>query len=89
VGQSVASFYGRTLDALSSLGVPVVVERPEPYDLGDHTPFAQDTIHAAYDPVWVNRYWRVLSRVALVLEEFAAGYSGKTSPVHQASSGTC
>jgi hypothetical protein len=82
VGQSVASFYRRTLDALSSLGVHAVVDRPEPYDLGDHTPFADDTVHATYDPAWANRYWRVLSRVALVLEEFAAGYSGKTSPVH-------
>ena len=81
-GQSVASFYGLTLDALSSLDVHVVVDRPEPFDLGDHMPFADDTIHASYDPTWVNRYWRVLGQVALLLEEFAAGYSGKTSPVH-------
>jgi hypothetical protein len=81
-GQSVASFYGLTLDALSSLGVDVVVDKPEPYDLGDHMPFAEDTVHATYDPLWVNRYWRVLGQVASLLEEFAAGYSGKTSPVH-------
>ena len=45
-------------------------------------PFADDTEHATYDPLQVTRYWQVLSQVNLVLEEFAAGYSGKISPVH-------
>ncbi|MGH8906891.1 MAG: DUF5996 family protein [Egibacteraceae bacterium] len=82
VGQSVASFYQRTLAALDALGVDVAIDRPEPFDLGDATPFADDVGHAAYDPIWVTRYWRVLSQVGLVLEEFAAGFSGKVSPVH-------
>ena len=30
----------------------------------------------------MNRYWQVLSQVNLLLEEFAAGFSGKISPVH-------
>lgn len=30
----------------------------------------------------MTRYWQVLSWVNLLLEEFAARYSGKTSPVH-------
>ncbi len=81
-GQSVASFYHHTLEALRTLGVDVTIEKPEPFDLPDSTPFPYDTGHAAYDPAWVTRYWRVLSRVALILEEFAAGFSGKTSPVH-------
>jgi hypothetical protein len=80
--QSVASFYRHTLDALRTLGINVSVDRPEPFDLPDATPFAADTGHAAYDPAWVTRYWRVLSQVGLVLEEFAARFSGKTSPVH-------
>ncbi|MGH8931603.1 MAG: DUF5996 family protein [Egibacteraceae bacterium] len=81
-GQSVATFYQRTLDALDALGVRVAIDKPEPFDLADSTPFADDTEHAAYDPAWVTRYWRVLSQVALLLEEFAARFSGKTSPVH-------
>ena len=56
---------------------------PRPFDLPDAgRPFAEDTEHATYDPVWATRYWQVLSQVNLVLEEFAAGYSGKVSPVH-------
>ncbi|MER6468636.1 DUF5996 family protein [Streptomyces collinus] len=82
-GQSVASFHDATLAALAALGVRVDIAVPRPFDLPDTgRPFAEDTEHATYDPVAVNRYWRVLSQVASVLEEFAAGYSGKTSPVH-------
>lgn len=82
-GQSVASFYDQTLAALAALGVRVNIAVPRPFDLPDaDRPFAEDTEHATYDPVAANRYWRVLSQVASVLEEFAAGFSGKASPVH-------
>jgi hypothetical protein len=80
-GQSVASFHERTFEALRALGIDVTIDKPEPFDLPG-PPFAEDTGHATYDPRWAGRYWRVLSNVALVLEEFAAGFSGKTSPVH-------
>lgn len=82
IGQSVASFYERMLTVLNGLGIGIVIERPEPYDLADSTPFGQDTRHRAYDPFWVNRYWRILSEVNVILEEFAGRFSGKTSPVH-------
>ncbi|HEY6423304.1 MAG TPA: DUF5996 family protein [Pseudonocardiaceae bacterium] len=82
-GQSVASFYRNLTQALNALGVTVRVEHPHPFDLPDRDrPFAEDTEHAAYDPVWATRYWQVLSEVNLVLEEFASGFSGKISPVH-------
>jgi Family of unknown function (DUF5996) len=82
-GQSVASFYRNTLAALAALDVRVEIEVPRPFDLPDAArAFAEDSEHAAYDPVQVNRYWQVLSQVALVLEEFAARFSGKASPVH-------
>ncbi|WP_030987829.1 DUF5996 family protein [Streptomyces sp. NRRL WC-3744] len=82
-GQSVASFYDQTLATLAALGVRVDIAIPRPFDLPDaDRPFAEDTEHATYDPVAANRYWRVLSQVASVLEEFAAGFSGKASPVH-------
>ncbi|MER5572871.1 DUF5996 family protein [Streptomyces massasporeus] len=82
-GQSVASFHRAILDALAVLRVRVDIPVPHPFDLPDAPrPFAEDTEHAAYDPVQVNRYWRVLSQVALVLEESAAEFSGKVSPVH-------
>jgi hypothetical protein len=82
-GQSVASFYRQVLSGLSTVGVNVSIAYPRPFDLPDsNRPFAEDTEHAAYDPAAVTRYWVVLSQVNLLLEAFAAGYSGKTSPVH-------
>ncbi len=82
VGRSVASFYHDTFEALRAVGVDVTIDKPEPFGLPNSTPFADDTDPAAYDPRWVTRYWQVLSQVGLILEEFAAGFSGKTSPVH-------
>ncbi|MFB7664884.1 DUF5996 family protein [Kitasatospora sp. NPDC056138] len=83
LGQSVASFHRELLNALGALGVRVEIALPHPFDLPDAArPFAEDFEHASYDPAWANRYWQVLSQVALVLEEFAARYSGKVSPVH-------
>jgi uncharacterized protein DUF5996 len=82
IGQSVASYYEQTLTALADLGIGVVIERPEPYGLSDSIPFAEDTSLRVYDPFWVNRYWRILGQVNVILEEFAGRFSGKTSPVH-------
>jgi hypothetical protein len=82
-GRSVAAFHRDTVAALAALGVGVRAEHPYPYDLPDaDRPFAEDDEHRAYDPAAVTRYWQVLSQVALLLEEYAAGFSGKTSPVH-------
>lgn len=81
--QSVATFYHGLLEALAALGVTVHIEQPYPYDLPDaHRAFGDDTEHDVYSPGWVLRYWQVLSQVAEILEEFAAGYSGKVSAVH-------
>jgi hypothetical protein len=82
-GQSVASFYRDLLDALEVLGVEAHIEHPRPFDLPDSgRAFAEDNEHAAYDAAWATRYWQVLAQVNLVLEEFAARFSGKASPVH-------
>jgi Family of unknown function (DUF5996) len=82
-GHSVATFAAELTRGLESVGVHVDVPRPRPFDLPDAgRPFAEDTEHAAYDPIAVTRYWRLLARVNLLLEEFAGRWSGKTSPVH-------
>ncbi|MEU1735566.1 DUF5996 family protein [Streptosporangium sp. NPDC020145] len=81
VGHSVASFYRTLFEVLEDLGVTTRIEA-EPFGLTDATPFAQDAKHADYDPALVNRYWRVLTQVGLVLDRFAAGFCGKVSPVH-------
>ncbi len=82
-GRSVASFHASLMEALAGLGVHVEIAVPRPFDLPDaDRPFADDTEHASYDALMVTRYWQVLSQINLVLEEFAARFSGKVSPVH-------
>lgn len=82
-GRSVAGFHDDTLAALRQLGVAVTIAHDHPFDLPDAARgFADDTVHATYDPVLANRYWRVLSQVNLLLQEFSAGFCGKVSPVH-------
>ncbi|MFE0454172.1 DUF5996 family protein [Streptomyces sp. NPDC058914] len=82
-GLSVAAFYRRLMGSLDQLGVPCDIARPFPYDLPDaERPFADDTEHATYNPEHAHTYWIVLSQVNLVLEQYAAQWSGKTSPVH-------
>ena len=82
-GHSVSSFYLRFQSALDALGVDGGIARATPFDLPDTgRPFVEDHEHATYVPEHATKYWRILSRVNLLLEEFAAGFSGKTSPVH-------
>jgi Family of unknown function (DUF5996) len=82
-GLSVAAFAERLTRGLAAVGVDLAVAHPYPFDLPDaDRPFAADTEHASYDPAAVTRYWRILSQVNLLLEEFAGRWSGKTSPVH-------
>jgi hypothetical protein len=81
-GQSVASFAGELDRGLDAIGVRTRAARPYPYGLPDSSrPFAEDHEHSTYDPAAVTRYWQTLSRVNLLLEEFAGGWTGKTSPV--------
>jgi len=82
-GLSVAAFTTTLHRGLDAVGVNVAIAHPHPFDLPDaDRPFTADTEHDTYDPSAVTRYWRVLSQVNLILEEFAGHYSGKTSPVH-------
>ncbi|MFV2195141.1 DUF5996 family protein [Nocardiopsis sp. LOL_012] len=82
-GNSVASFYLRLQSALDSLGVDGSIRHAHPFDLPDSGRlFVEDHAHAVYVPEHATRFWRILSQVNLVLEEFSAGFSGKVSPVH-------
>ena len=79
---SAAGFYRQLLDALATVGYQVRIAQPTPFDLGDSTPFDEDSQHATYVPEYANRYWQILGQVSLVLEEFAGRSYAKTSPVH-------
>src|SRR3569832_1967872 len=45
-------------------------------------PFEKDTVHAAYDREYAERFWRVLLTVQPVFLEFRGMFLGKSSPLH-------
>jgi hypothetical protein len=78
---SVAEFYEDVMIALRELGVEVPITTM-PCEIADCIPFEQDTLHAAYDAGYANRFWRVLLAAQKVFSHFRTGFLGKTSPVH-------
>jgi hypothetical protein len=78
---TVADFYAQTMAALAELGIAVHL-RTMPCEIADAVPFELDTLHAAYDADYVNRFWRVLLSASEVLGHFRTGFLGKASPVH-------
>ena len=80
-GLTVADFQQRLLALLRSEGIePHFLQKP--YDLAfAKEAFAQDRAHKSYDPAHASRFAGVLRWVDHVFEEFAAHFTGKTSPV--------
>ena len=79
--QSVATFYERLRNEMAKLDLHVNINET-PNEIPDPIPFDQDETHTAYDPVYANRFWRVLVQADRVFKEFRARFVGKCSPVH-------
>jgi hypothetical protein len=77
--QAVADFYAAVMEALGRLGFDVTIS-PGPSEVPDPIPFAQDRSHHSYDPEPVNRFFRVLSAVDVILKDHRSRFRGKTSP---------
>jgi hypothetical protein len=77
----VAEFHDELLAALAELGMPVHIHE-SPNEVPDPIPFREDREHAAYEPEYAQRFWRVLLQVDRVFKQFRTGYLGKASPVH-------
>jgi hypothetical protein len=78
--QSVAQFYGRFKDALTSIGVQVQI-RTRPAEMPDPIPFEQDEQHRSYDGEYVRRWWRIQLGTERVLRRQSSRFVGKASPV--------
>ena len=79
--RTVADFYHAVIAVLRdmALGVkfwPVPVEIPSPIR------FDEDTVHGSYDPVFANRFWRILAQVEDVFTRDRCAFVGKCSPAH-------
>jgi hypothetical protein len=79
--RAVADFYRELMQTLDALRLPVKI-RAVPDELPNPVPFAEDYEHAAYNPEYANRFWRILAQSDRVFKEFRADFIGKVSPVH-------
>ena len=79
--QPVADFYRAVLAMLSSSGIQVKIWRM-PVEITNPIPFDQDRVHHAYDPEAVRKFWRILTSVDAIFQQFRSRFIGKSSPVH-------
>ena len=79
--RTVADFYQEIMARLRALGLDTHIWTM-PVEIPDAIPFEQDSLHAAYDPEYATRFWRILIQTDRVLNEFRARFLGKVSPVH-------
>ncbi|MBQ6640370.1 MAG: hypothetical protein IJH84_04950 [Saccharopolyspora sp.] len=77
----VALFYEETMAGLDALGLHTSIQ-PVPNEIEEAVPFAEDTLHASYDPAAAHLWWRQLVAAHRVLSRFRAEFTGKVSPVH-------
>jgi Family of unknown function (DUF5996) len=78
---TVADFYAAFMEKLHRLGIDVHIWTM-PGEIENAIPFDQDRTHAQYDPVYVQRFWRVLIEANRVMNAFRTRFIGKASPVH-------
>jgi Family of unknown function (DUF5996) len=78
---SVADFYAELMTTLRDLDLAVSIIT-KPNEVASPIPFERDHTHASYDPIYANRFWRVLLQSDRVLKEFRSRFIGKCSPVH-------
>ena len=78
---SVADFWKFYRSALATLGIEAHIW-PVPCELPSPIRFTDDREHAAYDPEYAHRHWRILVTVDQVFKRFRGRFLGKSSPVH-------
>jgi hypothetical protein len=77
----VSIFYRDVMAKLDKLRLPVTIHAT-PNEVVDAVPFEQDLVHASYDAVFANRFWRALLQSDRVFKQFRTRFIGKCSPVH-------
>jgi hypothetical protein len=79
--RTVADFYGEVMAVLREMALDVAIWRM-PVEIPSPIPFDEDTVHASYDPVFANRFWRILAQIEDVFTEDRCAFIGKCSPTH-------
>jgi hypothetical protein len=79
--RSVADFYQEFIAMLRSAEIEVKIWHM-PVEIPNPIAFDQDRVHASYDRVAVEKFWRILLSADAVFQQFRSGFIGKSSPVH-------
>jgi hypothetical protein len=77
---SVAEFVESVLDLLRKAGVNVSINL-KPQEVPHPIQFDQDKQRRPYQPVLVNRWWRILLSTQRVMQVFHGRFKGKTQPI--------
>lgn len=81
-GLAVSGFYRKLFTTLDEIGIKVSI-KPMPYDVPfSKEPYRTDSMHKSYDAEYANRFWRILTQIYPVFQEFRGRFIGKSTPVH-------
>jgi hypothetical protein len=79
--KSVADFYADVMGVLAELGIAVRIWTM-PVEIPNPIRFTEDHAHKSYDAGAASIWWRAMAHRADVMNQFRAGFIGKSSPVH-------
>ena len=77
----VAAFYRELFSLLREDGLDIKINL-KPQEIPNPIPFDEDDTNKSYDPIYVNRMWRILRSTEIALQQYRAAFVGKSSPVH-------
>mgnify|MGYP006279458317 FL=1 len=81
-GQTIQAFYRDIVGAMKRLKISNPIATARPFDAPSTHPFDEDTEHDAYDGDAVRRFWRAMTQIQPVFQQFQGRWVGKDTPVH-------
>jgi hypothetical protein len=81
IPRSVAAFYRECMACLQALGIEVTIN-PLPSEVQNPIRCDVDEVHASFDPVYAQCFWRILAQTDTIMQRYRAPFLGKSSPVH-------
>ncbi|MBV9230822.1 MAG: hypothetical protein JOZ18_16050 [Chloroflexi bacterium] len=81
IPRSVAAFYREFMASLHALGIKVSIN-PLPSEVQNPIRCDEDEVHASYDPVYAERFWRILVQTEAIMQRYRSAFLGKSSPIH-------
>jgi len=81
IPRSVAAFYREFMACLRALGIEVTINTL-PSEVSSSIRCDVDEVHASYDLVYVQRFWRILVQTQVVMQRYRSPFVGKSSPIH-------